>query len=122
MNTKNATSQPADGARVSQDLSVVNTNARGWPMGDWHHQARHSDALVAEARRHHADGMSSADIARLLGVNTATCTSWLNGRRRKTPARIAVRWRTPAVAPVAPELPTALPSEHAAALTSKGQP
>lgn len=80
---------PADGARPT--LRHQKCNARGWPCGDTHYNAKYTDEQVADAVRRIEAGEIAAHIARELGAPRSYVSAWARGARRKPPARIVVR-------------------------------
>ena len=79
------------------------SNARGWPVGETHPRARHSDATVGKAHAMRALGFQHKTIAATLRVSRHTVNAWLAGKRRtaKVERLIAVRVVTPS-APAVP--------------------
>lgn len=73
------------------------SNARGWPVGETHARALHSDATVRKAHAMRALGFQHKTIAAALGVSRHTVNAWLAGKRRtaKVERLIAVRVDTP---------------------------
>jgi hypothetical protein len=82
-------------ARRTESPTPRGISAAGRACGERHPFAKWPDAVVAEARRLKATGMTGIDIAQRLGVPAATCWHWLNGTRRPEPVRVSVapRWR-----------------------------
>lgn len=71
---------------------LVPCSRRGWACGEGHWQVKHSDALVAEARRLRAAGMSWLQLAKHMGLPRSTVREWCLGRRRYAKAvRVRVR-------------------------------
>ena len=66
------------------------SNARGWPAGQGHHNARHPDSVVDEARALRQCGWTQYAIAAHLGVGRTTVDGWVTGRRRQPAVRIVV--------------------------------
>lgn len=63
----------------------VNDNGRR--IGAWHPRARHTDRSVELMLRANEDGVSSASIAKTLGIPASTVRSVVNGQaRRQTPS------------------------------------
>lgn len=76
-------------------VEILHTNARGQPVGMSNCMARHSDEVVAKARKMRADGMTYTAIGKALGVPMPTIQSWCgesgHKRRHVAPVRITVR-------------------------------
>lgn len=72
-------------------LRFRKSNARGTPVGEGHHNARHPDAVVDQARAMRAAGATHRAIAAALGVPHPTVTAWLIGTRRRPHERIVVQ-------------------------------
>lgn len=74
-------------------LVAVACNARGMPVGESHHAARHSDAVVAQARELRAQGWTYNAIGESLGVPMRTVQAWCDKHKRRAaaPARVVMR-------------------------------
>ncbi len=57
-------------------------NAKGRLIGEDHANAKHTDALVKEARKMHAAGQTAIQISKVLSIPRRTVRGWLEGRRR----------------------------------------
>jgi hypothetical protein len=80
------------GAQSSTAVVVVKTGLRGQPCGTDHWNARYPDELVHRAQELKAAGVAVKAIVRELGGPSRwTVRRWLDGTRRKPPARIVVR-------------------------------
>lgn len=73
-------------------VRLVQTNARGLPMGMSNPRARHDDNLVATARAMYRAGMSTRQIAQQLGdMHHTTVFRWVSNQRRTPPAKVVAR-------------------------------
>lgn len=85
------TVEDARGAVLTR-LKAVASNACGYPVGDSHPNARHSDEVVEKARAMLANGRSLSAVSALLGVPVRTLRDWDSGRRRAVKAvRVIMR-------------------------------
>lgn len=98
--TESTTVPARSDVRVYGDVAIRDrrSNARGWPVGQAHHNARHSDAAVAQARSLRAAGMSHRQVGHALGVPWKTAEGWTSMRKRRPHARVVVT-RAHAAAP-----------------------
>ena len=73
-------------------VMVKKTGVRGHPCGTSHWNVRWPDELVRRAQELHAAGVSVKAIVRELGGPARwTVRRWLDGTRRRPPARVVVR-------------------------------
>ncbi len=61
---------------------VIDSRGKPRRAGETHPHARHSDAIVAQAKAMHAQGVSYRDIARALGCGKSIVHAWCKGLRR----------------------------------------
>jgi hypothetical protein len=88
---KNVASPPADGVHVGAQPRVCQTTARGYNVGTSNGACKYPDAVVDEARRLRATGMTLRAVGDRLGVPFGTISDWCDGTSRLGAVRLIVR-------------------------------
>ena len=87
-----------------QQLRFRQSTARGYPVGESHGRARHSNAVVEQARAWRAAGWTHAAIGQAIGAPRSSVEAWCARRRRiVAPVRIVVTRVAPSKRSINPQ-------------------